>query len=187
MGVRTDTRERMVTSAALLLRERGVAGTSVSAVLSHSGSPRGSVGHHFPGGRTELVTEGLQWAGDLVNQTLASARERGDTPEQVFSMLCGIYRRQLIDTAFVAGCPVGAAAQEAFADPALGPVISSIVNEWIGALADLLVDSGRDQAEAENLATLLLSCLEGAIMIARVQNSTGPVDLVEEQLLGLLK
>ena len=58
MGAKTDTRERMVVSAALMLRERGVAGTTVSGVLEASGAPRGSVGFHFPGGGHWAMSHG---------------------------------------------------------------------------------------------------------------------------------
>ena len=47
-------RERMIVSAALLIRERGAQSTAISDVLAHSGAPRGSAYHHFPGGRTEF-------------------------------------------------------------------------------------------------------------------------------------
>lgn len=186
MGVTTDTRDRMITSAALLLRERGVAGTSVAKVLEHSNGPRGSVGHHFPGGRNELLVEGLRWAATLVTEALAKAHERGDTPAQVFSMVCGFYKRQLTDTQFAAGCPVGAAAQEAFNDPDLGPVVAEIMGSWVAALAEVLVDAGRDRHEATDLATTCLSALEGAILVARVQRSARPIELVETYLVPLL-
>lgn len=41
-------RERMVVSAALLIRERGAHATAISDVLQHSGAPRGSAYHYFP-------------------------------------------------------------------------------------------------------------------------------------------
>ena len=48
-------RERMVVSAALLIRERGAQPTAIADVLEHSGAPRGSAYHYFPGGRTQLL------------------------------------------------------------------------------------------------------------------------------------
>src|ERR671935_265755 len=57
------TRERMVVSAALLIRERGARATSIDDVLAHSGAPRGSVYHHFPGGRQQLLRVAIE-AGD---------------------------------------------------------------------------------------------------------------------------
>ncbi|MGO4757142.1 TetR family transcriptional regulator, partial [Streptomyces sp. 2MCAF27] len=52
---RSDSRDRMVLSAAELLREYGAGATSIDRVLVHSGAPRGSVYHHFPGGRAQLI------------------------------------------------------------------------------------------------------------------------------------
>src|SRR5688500_10963530 len=103
----------MVHSAALLMREHGVAGTSIARVLEHSNGPRGSVQFHFPGGKTQLLTEALVWAGGLVTGTLTRAHDRGDTPTAVVAAICEHYKRQLADTDFKAGCPVGAVAQEA--------------------------------------------------------------------------
>ena len=61
--IMATTRARMLDSTALLLRERGVGGVTVDAVLAHSGAPRGSVYHHFPGGRNQLLLEALEASG----------------------------------------------------------------------------------------------------------------------------
>jgi len=53
----------MILSAAALLREYGASATSIDRVLAHSGAPRGSVYHHFPGGRTQLIDEAVALAG----------------------------------------------------------------------------------------------------------------------------
>lgn len=186
MGATTDTRARMITSAALLLREHGVAGTSIPKVLAHSNGPRGSVGHHFPGGRTELITEAVNWAGALVTDALAKKHAAGATPAEVFSFICDFYAKQLTSTDFAAGCPVGAAAQEAFDDPVIGPVITTIIDSWTSALTDALKEAGRNAREASELALLCVCSLEGAILVARVQKSTQPIDVVRGRILPLL-
>jgi len=53
----------MIASTALLVRERGARATSIDDVLEHSGAPRGSVYHHFPGGRDQLLREATEFAG----------------------------------------------------------------------------------------------------------------------------
>ncbi|MER6939391.1 TetR/AcrR family transcriptional regulator [Nocardioides sp. NPDC127514] len=186
MGLRTDTRQRMVTSAALLLREHGVAGTSVAKVLAHSNGPRGSVGFHFPGGRRELLADALTWAGANVTGSLRRAAPAGADPSVVFVAICQHYRAQLVDTDFAAGCPIGAAMQESHHDADLGPVVSDIVSDWQAALVDLLAASGRAKREADDLAVLAISSLEGAIMMARVTRSTAPIDVVVDRVAPLL-
>lgn len=187
MGVKTNTRARMVTSAALLLREHGVAGTSISKVLDHSHGPRGSVGFHFPGGRAELLTGALQWAGSLITSTLRQAADQGASPAEVFTGICEHYKTQLASSNFTAGCPVGAAAQEAYRDPALGPVVATIVDDWQAALTDVLTDAGHQPAEATDLAMLYICSLEGAITMSRVKRSTDPIDSVLDHVLPLLR
>ena len=186
MGAKTDTRTRMVTSAALLLREHGVAGTSIAKVLEHSRGPRGSVGFHFPGGRAELLTEALQWAGGFVTTTLRRAAQHGASPADVFAGICEHYQQQLATTEYAAGCPIGAAAQEGYRDPAIGPVVASIVGDWHGGLTEVLTRSGHPPAEAADLAMLCISALEGAITMSRVKRSSDPIDVVRERIVPLL-
>src|SRR6266849_10007504 len=54
-------RQRMVLSALYLIAERGVQGTSIADVLERSGAPRGSVYHHFPGGKDEIVGAAMEY------------------------------------------------------------------------------------------------------------------------------
>lgn len=186
MGVKTDTRDRMVASAALVLRERGVAGTSIARVLEHSGGPRGSVGFHFPGGKVELVSDGLRWAGNRILSRLKRAATLGAAPAEIFTDVCAFYTQQLRDSEFRAGCPIGAAAQEAYDDPALGAVIGEIIEGWLTVLEDALVAAGHERARAADLALLCLSSLEGAILLCRVTRSTRPLDTVLANIRPLL-
>jgi AcrR family transcriptional regulator len=57
----------MVADAALPLREYGASATSIDRVLAHSGTLRGSVYHHFPDGRTQLIREAVRFAGDYIS------------------------------------------------------------------------------------------------------------------------
>jgi len=186
VGVTTDTRARMINSAALLLREHGVAGTSIARVLEHSQGPRGSVQFHFPGGKAQLLTEALAWAGGLISKVLSQAHARGDTPADVVNAICEHYKRQLADSDFRAGCPVGTVAQEAFADPKLGTSVAAIVNNWASGLTAVLVNAGHEDTEASDLALLCISSIEGAITLARVQRSPRPIEIVQERLIPLL-
>jgi TetR/AcrR family transcriptional regulator, transcriptional repressor for nem operon len=44
----TDTRDRILDGAERLILDKGLAGTSVDAILSESGTSKGSFFHHFP-------------------------------------------------------------------------------------------------------------------------------------------
>lgn len=176
----------MVTSAALLLRQHGVAGTSFAKVLEHAEAPRGSLGHHFPGGKSEMVADAVRWAGRLATDAMRNAVARGATPAAVFGLVCRLYRRALVDSDFAAACPVGAVAQEAWRDEAVSPVVAEVVQEWRAVMHEALVTAGRPADIADDLAELCIAGLEGALMLARVQRSPEPLDRVARQLAAIL-
>lgn len=102
-------RERMVVSAALLIRERGAHATAISDVLQHSGAPRGSAYHYFPGGRTQLLCEAVDYAGEHV----AAMINEAEGGLELLDALIDKYRQQLLSTDFRAGCPIAAVSVEA--------------------------------------------------------------------------
>src|SRR5436853_4302685 len=102
-------RERMVVSAALLMRERGAHVTAISDVLEHSGAPRGSAYHHFPGGRTQLLCEAVDYAAEYTAARIAKA----ESSVAAVDVIVDGFRALLIESDYRAGCPVVAVAVEA--------------------------------------------------------------------------
>ena len=74
----TDVREQMTRSAALLFGERGFSGTGLREVIAHSSTPRGSIYHHFAGGKAELAREAVRHAADEVAGPVGDAARGGD-------------------------------------------------------------------------------------------------------------
>jgi AcrR family transcriptional regulator len=79
-------------------------------VLKHSGAPRGSVYHHFPGGREQLLRDATDFASEYVARRLE--RGGGDGPLAAIEALYHWYRECLVESDFRAGCPVVAVAVE---------------------------------------------------------------------------
>ena len=90
--------------------------TSIDDVLAHSGAPRGSVYHHFPGGRRQL----LRRRRSSPASTSPARIERAPTALDILDCAARRYREQLIRSDFRAGCPVVAVAVEA-GDPESRP------------------------------------------------------------------
>ena len=177
-------RERMVVSAALLIRERGAHATAISDVLEHSGAPRGSAYHYFPGGRTQLLCEAVDYAGDQVGVVIAEA-EGG---LEMLDTLIDKYRRQLLDSDFRAGCPIVAVSVEAGEQQdreRMTPVIeraAAVFDRWTELIVQRFVADGIPRDQAAELAVLATSAIEGAIVLARVRRDLTPLDLVHRQL-----
>lgn len=181
-------RERMVVSAALLIRERGAHATAISDVLQHSGAPRGSAYHYFPGGRTQLLCEAVDYAGEHV----AAMINEAEGGLELLDALIDKYRQQLLSTDFRAGCPIAAVSVEAGDEQdreRMAPVIAraaAVFDRWSDLTAQRLIADGIPPDRAHELAVLATSTLEGAILLARVRRDLTPLDLVHRQLRNLL-
>ncbi|WP_099042532.1 TetR/AcrR family transcriptional regulator [Mycobacterium neglectum] len=181
-------RERMVISAALLIRERGAHPTAIADVLEHSGAPRGSAYHYFPGGRTQLLCEAIDYAGAYIAAKIANAQSGVDALDKLFAD----YRKQLLKTDFRAGCPVVAVSVEA-GDPekpdAATPVIERAAvafSRWTDLIAARLISDGVSTERAAELAMLTTTSFEGAIVVSRASRNIKALDLVHDQLRTLV-
>src|SRR5215217_7099174 len=178
-------RERMVISAALLIRERGAHPTAIADVLEHSGAPRGSAYHYFPGGRTQLLCEAIDYAGEYIATRIAKA----DRGLDALDRMVADYRKQLLDTDYRAGCPVVAVSVESGGADKQARVIeraAAAFGRWTELIAQRLIADGISTERADELAMLTTASIEGAIVVARASRDVKPLDVVHGQLRGLL-
>ena len=183
--IMTSPRDRMVASAALLIRERGAQSTAVADVLAHSGAPRGSAYHYFPGGKGQLAAEAVRWADDLTAQVLIRATATG--PCDGLTAFVTMWRQTLVDSDFRAGCPILAVAVEELADAAPRDAAVFAFGNWTSLLAGALRAHGVGQQQAMGTATLVVAAVEGAVAMCRAERTTQPLDTVGRELRGVLK
>jgi len=179
----SSARDRMIDSAIALFRERGVADTSMRDVVEHSGAPRGSIYHHFPGGKDQLAQEATERAGAFIAVLLESLAEQD--PAAAIDKFVGYWRGSLKAAGFRDGCPAAAAAL--YSDsPAATKAAGDAFSRWESLLAGSLERRGRASGEAASLATLTIAAVEGALILSRAQGSDEPLRKVGEQLHALL-
>jgi TetR/AcrR family transcriptional repressor of lmrAB and yxaGH operons len=185
-GVRMarGVRERMVASAGALLARRGLQATSFSEVLEHSGAPRGSVYHHFPDGKNQMIGSALDTAGGRAIELLD--QKAGAPAEEVARWFLHIWREVLIRGKFEAGCAVLAVAVAADS-PELLDHTARVFRTWRRRLAELLEQGGLRARDAQRFGAVLVASSEGAVVLARAEQSLEPFDLVAEQLLDQVR
>src|ERR1700684_4195772 len=90
-------RERIVRSAAQLIRRKGVSGTGMREIVTEADAPRGSLQHYFPGGKEELVSDALLWMGDVaarrIKRCLRDLETR--TPSALLVAIVETWKRDL--------------------------------------------------------------------------------------------
>jgi TetR/AcrR family transcriptional regulator, lmrAB and yxaGH operons repressor len=177
----SSPRQRMIRSAALLMREHGVEGTSFTDVLEHSGAPRGSIYHHFPGGKAQLIEEATRWIGGLIAHGERVALGDGD-PFSAIDAAAEFWSGVATDSTFRAGCPIAAATMGSEAIPAARAVAGEVFRSWEEPFAAALRRRGVPRARARSLATLFIAGMEGAVILTRAQQSLAPLERVHAEL-----
>jgi len=174
----------MVDSAVRLLAERGLDGTSFAEVLERSGAPRGSIYHHFPDGKDQLIGEALDAAGAVAIELLD--RKAGAPAEEVAAWFVHIWREVLVRSDLEAGCAV-LAVTVATESPELREHAARVFRTWRSRLAELLQEGGLHPDDAAPLAATLIASCEGAVALSRAEQSLEPFDLVADQLVRQLR
>ncbi len=170
----------MIDSAVRLLSERGLEGTSFAEVLERSGAPRGSVYHHFPEGKDQLIGEALDAAGAVAIDLLD--RKAGAPADEVAAWFLHIWREVLVRSDLDAGCAV-LAVTVATESPELREHAARIFRTWRSRLAELLEQGGLAAPDAASFAATLIASCEGAVALSRAEQSLEPFDLVADQLM----
>lgn len=178
-NVAKSVREAMIEAAWLLIAERGLEGMATREVLARTGAPRGSVYHHFPGGRTELIEAAIDHSREWMGERIAAIDPKD--PDDVVAGYMNIWRLVLEGTDFRAGCAVTGAVTGGHEPGVLGRARAAF-DATGKALAALFERTGLAPDEAVRRATLLIYAAEGAVILARARRSVESLDFTVEQL-----
>ncbi|GAA1533581.1 TetR/AcrR family transcriptional regulator [Kribbella lupini] len=176
------TKQRIVRTAAGLIAERGVAGTSIENVRTAAGVSGSQMTHYFRDKRSLVqAVVGLQ-ADAVVHSTeldsFDALREWAKTQVQ----------RQ-VDNGCAGGCRFGSLASElAESDPATRRALAGGFDRWEVALRDGLQamrDRGelRPDAEPDRLATSLLGALQGGVLLTQTHRDPRPLEVTLDAML----
>ncbi|GAA5101781.1 TetR/AcrR family transcriptional regulator [Haloechinothrix salitolerans] len=149
-------------------------------VCRHAGVSKGVFAHHFPGGKRALVAACLERNGEEFTWLLDEAvAHSGSTTADVVRALFGRYADLMREHGTDVGCPMAAAAVEG-RDGIAGPgsPTAAAVAHWRTEVASRYTTlAGNDE--------LLLTALEGALVLARATGDPGVLDRVGDQLASL--
>jgi AcrR family transcriptional regulator len=181
----STSRASMIRSAAALFGTRGLSGTSFSDVLADSGAPRGSIYHHFPGGKKQLAGDAIGWTSD---QILAHLRAcPADTPAGVLAWFIDLWRQSVLASGGSSGCPVaGIAIDTGATADGLIDAAGAAFSSWTTLLAGQLRAAGVPAQRAGPIATAALAAMEGALILCRAERSSQPLEVTARELMNLL-
>jgi AcrR family transcriptional regulator len=197
--VSSDTRSKMVAGTINLMCQRGINATSVRDIVAHSGTPRGSITHHFPNGKPQMIEEAIIAAGEEVSEPLAKLLDSCGVIEGL-RVFVEQWRRRLEMTQFQESCPVLVAAIEDYVGDGkdgsgrerdvkerLHQTAAQVFAGWQSIIAASLRREGVSTKRACRLAVFIVASIEGTVALCRAARTAQPLAAVWVELEALLK
>lgn len=181
-----DTRERLLMAAMDLFQKQGYGATGVAQILKAANAKSGSLYYFFPTKEDLLLAVLEKYKQMLWPVLLQPIFDRITDPiERIFGLLDG-YRQFILATNFTYGCPIGNLALEmAHTHPNVRQLIEDNFQGWRDAVQQCLDEAGDrfpGELDRAELASFVLTVMEGGVMQARTYRKLDPFDTAVTQL-----
>ncbi|MBQ3403849.1 MAG: TetR/AcrR family transcriptional regulator, partial [Oscillospiraceae bacterium] len=174
------SKQHLIECAAELFWQRGYNATGVSEILEKAGLPKGSFYYYF-GSKRELASAVI----DYYSRTLcASMRKLADGADwETFSDRVFDFVNELEEVMGHVGCPFAAVGMEmAFTEPDIAREYFAALEESRRLFTEVLLASGLDSAQAEELSKLLFSVYEGRLLIYRISGDRAQAEELRKEM-----
>ena len=179
MPRRSNARDQMIGAAVKLFRSKGYHGVGLTELLTVSEAPKGSFYHHFPQGKEELGEAAIDLSRRLTGALIEQAFAQSTTARGAVTSLARALATLFEKSAYSAGCPIAAIAVDAMPRSArLTAAGQAALSDWAAIIVRYVADFGYGPDEARDFADRLAIALEGAWIVARIQQSAAPFALV---------
>jgi len=174
------TRARIVDVATELVRDRGVANTTIDAVIEASKASKSQVYHYFAN-KDDLVLAVIQRQAECVLGTHEELLQR-------LNSLAGLrrWRDAVVEltrqTNCAGGCPLGSLAAELAEMPRPRTALAESFARWTSyfeaGFSAMQKHAGRRPgSDVKELSEAMLAALQGGLLLAQVTRSTRPLEV----------
>lgn len=156
-----------------VFRDFGYDGASLSALSEACGLSRGSLYHHFPGGKQAMAEAVLSHSGAaLARFVMEPLMRRDEAADKIKAMFEGVKHYYLGDppTCLMNSLTLGQGRA------LFGDAVAAAVSAWIKNLGATLVEAGLPDNDASLLATATIERIQGGLILARVSGSKASFD-----------
>jgi TetR/AcrR family transcriptional repressor of lmrAB and yxaGH operons len=182
-----DTKQRIIVKAAELLQRGGYHATGIQQLTARGELPRGSLYFHFPGGKEQLACAALEHAGAQLQGALEQTFYSSPTAAAGVVAVLRLLGKRLVASDWKDGCPIATTTLEMAGDSEpVRATCSRIYAGWTRTIAERLTAEGATPDRAEELASVALASIEGALLLARAHRSLAPLQAMARSLPRLL-
>lgn len=176
MDKQKPQRERLIRTAMQLFRQRGYASTGLRQILKESGAPKGSLYYYFPEGKESLGAAAVKMAGELMLGMLSELAAKNKSAPGFVKAYCRQMAIWMEESNFKDGSPVATTVLETVPDSAtISEFGNAAIDSWIKVIASVFERDGMTPKQSTNKAQVLVSAVEGSLILARLKLSKQPI------------
>jgi TetR/AcrR family transcriptional regulator, lmrAB and yxaGH operons repressor len=184
----SDTRSRILRAAHLLFRKRGYHGTGLADILELAQAPKGSMYHHFPGGKEQIGVAVIEAMSRGLLQLLHAADPNTQKSANAIVKDAGAQLIKAAEKTNFEMCALFAAfVAERNRSQALGAAVQAGYDAMIAMLAQYLQRDGFSPKRAASQAALIVALLEGGSLLAQAKADVSFLELAIRQARQLTK
>jgi AcrR family transcriptional regulator len=173
-----QTRERIIAAAAPIFNQHGYEGTSMQDLMAATGLEKGGLYRHF-NSKEELAAEAFHFSANQVRKLRIDDLDR--IPGALPKLRYVVERFVEAPSPIPGGCPLmNTAIDSDDGNPILRDLAAQALRRWRNGLARIAaegIETGeiRPGTDPKRVANVIISTLEGALMLARIEGSRAPL------------
>lgn len=165
-------RDRILRAARELFQQRGYFAVGTAEILERAKAPKGSMYHHFPEGKEQLAIASVEIIREFLIEYLKECRRKDLSMTETLKKLGREMAMWCKKSQWQQGTMLASTAVGSIPDlPKLQGAIKNAFDAWRKAMAEILQAEGWRKAEAKNMATTIIAGIEGAVLLARVDQN----------------
>lgn len=185
--VTEQTRDRIIEQAAKLFNQQGFSGTSLSALMAATGLKKGGIYNHFAS-KDELAIAAFNYSVQLASQRQFAAMRSQRRADDRLRAMVHTFVDSFDEISAWGGCPLmNTAIDSDDAHPQLREHARLAMNRWRELIEHIVrkgIDRGEliSQTDPKVVATIVISVLEGALALARLEGDCCPLQHAHSHL-----
>ncbi|HEX6746734.1 MAG TPA: TetR/AcrR family transcriptional regulator [Longimicrobium sp.] len=168
-----ETREKIIRQAAALFNTQGFAGASMGDIMAATGLQKGGIYRHFES-KEQLALESFDYAVRVMTDRFRDALDGKRHALERLHAIISVFIRTATDPPVPGGCPVmNAGIENDDGNPVLRERARSAMDGLRGLVVRVTrggIERGevRPDVDPDALASVLISTLEGAVMLSKL-------------------
>ena len=183
-----ETKSRIIETATALFQLKGYKGVGLNELLRECQITKGSLYHHFPNGKEELLIACLHSLNESITAQIegifAHYPSTLEATEAMIEMLIGQYEK----TGTIIGYTVNSMVSEmATLSDSVRTACAELYQNTQAIYSQKLMTEGFTDSSAQSIAVSLSALVEGGMMLCLAQKSSEPLRTVSDVLPKLLR